>query len=191
MEQGNVAMHFDGTWQFSVYPHYSVTKWNQGNIDIVPFPKGTKKRSVGAEASGTVIPAGIKQGNVKWAWEFVKYMTTDAGQRMGFGYGVDTIPNTVKLTQELVPTYRLPKNHKIIMELLPQAMLPFWCEAISDQEIEAILVNSPYSPAPELYDMYKGKKTAAQAIPSVAQKVQAYLNQDQQLARKFGVKLHL
>lgn len=191
MEQGNVAMHFDGTWQFSAYPHYPITKWNQGNIDIVPFPKGAKGRSIGAEASGMVIPAGIKQQNVKWAWEFVKFMTTESGQRLGFPFGVDTIPNSVKLAQQLVPTYRLPKNHKIIMELLPQAKLPFWCEAISDQELENILVNPPYSPAPELYDLYKGRTTALKALPSVSQKVQKYLDQDQQLARKFGAKLHL
>src|SRR5437868_928758 len=41
LEQGNVAMHFDSTWSFASYPHYPVTKWQQGNIDIVPFLLGT------------------------------------------------------------------------------------------------------------------------------------------------------
>ena len=74
---------------------------------------------------------------------------------------------------------------------MPQARLPFWSEAISDTQLENTLTNAPYSPAPELYDMYKGRKTAAQAIPSVNQKVQALLDTDQSLARKFGAKLHL
>jgi ABC-type glycerol-3-phosphate transport system substrate-binding protein len=191
IEHGNVAMSFNGTWAFSEYPHYPVMKWQQGNIDIVPFPRGSKGRSVGAEASGLNIVKGAKPQNVKWAWEYIKYMTTEPGQRLAFQYGVASIPNSKQLTQELVPTYRLPKNAKIILELLPQAKLPFWSEAISDTQLENTLTTAPYSPAPELYDMYKGRITAAQAMPRVNRKVQALLDQDQALARKFGAKLHL
>ena len=191
LEQGNVAMSPGGTWAIATYVNYPNLKWQQGMVDIVPFPLGTKGRAVGAEASGLVIPVGIKSQNVKWAWEFVKWMTTEPGQRLAFRYGVASIPNSRKLTQELVPTYRQPKNHMILLELLPQAKLPFWSEAISDAELENTLVISPYSPAPELYQMYKGQKTAAQVMPSVNRKVQALLDQDQATARKFGAKLHL
>jgi multiple sugar transport system substrate-binding protein len=191
IEHGNIAMSFAGTWVFSEYPHYPVMKWQQGNIDIVPFPLGTKGRGVGAEASGLCVPVGTKSQNVKWAWEYIKYMTTEPGQRLAFRYGVASIPNSRKLAEELIPTYRQPKNHKIILELLPQAKLPFWCEAISDIELENNLINAPYSSAPEMLYMYQGRMTAAEAMPKVNKKVQEYLDKDQVLARKFGTKLHL
>jgi len=191
MEQGNVAMHFDGTWNFGNYAHDPLTKWQSGNIDIVAFPRGRKGRSVGAEASGLCIPAGAKTQNVKWAWEYIKFMTTDPGQRMAFSQGVASIPNSRTLAAELIPTYHRPTNAKIILELLPQATLPFWCETISDTQLEDILVNAPYPSAPELLDLYKGRVTAAQAMPRVNRRVQTLLTQDQTLARKFGTKLHL
>src|SRR5919198_5017387 len=92
MEQGNVAMTFEGTWAFDVYPFYPVTKWQQGNIDIVPFPKGSKGHPVGAEASGLNVVKGARPQNVKWAWEYIKWMTTEPGQRLGVKYGVDSVP---------------------------------------------------------------------------------------------------
>jgi multiple sugar transport system substrate-binding protein len=191
MEQGNVAMTFDGTWAFDVYPFYPVTKWQQGNIDIVPFPKGSKGHPVGAEASGLNVVKGAKPQNVKWAWEYIKWMTTEPGQRLGITYGVDSVPNSRTLAEELIPTYRQPRNHKIILQLLPEAKLPFWSEAISDADLENTLVSPPYSLAPEMLEMYKGQKTAAEAMPSVNRKVQAILDRDQKLARKFGATLHL
>ena len=191
MDQGNVAMHFDGTWNFGNYAVSPLTGWQSGNIDIVPFPRGSRGRSVGAEASGLCIPAGGKAQNVKWAWEFIKFMTTDPGQRLGFKRGIASIPNSRALATELVPTYRLPHNSRIILELLPQATLPFWCQAISDTELEDVLVNAPYPNAPELEDLYKGRATAAQAMPRVNRRVQALLTADQGLARTFGTKLHL
>lgn len=191
LEQGHAAMNFNGTWVFSELPHYPNLKWQQGNIDIAPFPIGSKGRGVAAEASGLVIPVGTKPENVKWAWEYIKYMTTAPGQRLAFKYGVASIPNSKALAQELIPTYKQPKNARIILELLPQAKLPLWCEAISDQDLENTLTVSPYSGAPELYDLYRGRKTAAQVMPSVNQKVQTILNKDHTLAQKFGVKLHL
>lgn len=191
MEHGNVAMHFDGTWQFSYYPHYPATKWQHGNIDIVPYPRGSKGSVVGAEASGLCIPRGTNSKNVQWAWEFIKFMTTDPGQRLAFKFGVASIPNSKKLASKLIPTYRQPKNTKIILELLPQAKLPPWCEAISDQELENALTSSPYSGAPSMYDLYRGRTTAAQAMPKANQAVQTLLDKDQELARKFGAKLRL
>ena len=62
---------------------------------------------------------------------------------------------------------------------------------VSDADLENTLVNAPYSLAPEILDLYKGNKTAAEVMPSVNRKVQAILDKDQQLARKFGAKLHL
>jgi multiple sugar transport system substrate-binding protein len=190
MEQGNVAMHFDGTWQFDVYPFYPVTKWNKGNIDIVPFPAGPNGHPSGAEASGLNVVAGGKPQNVKWAWEFVKFMTTTPGQRMGIKYGVDSVPNTKALAEQVVPTYQLPHNSKIILGLLPQAKLPFWCTTISNADLENIMF-TPWSPTPELRAMYMGNKTAAEAMPSVNRKVQAILTKDQALAHKIGATLHL
>ena len=180
-----------GTWNFGNYAVSPLTGWQSGNIDIVPFPRGSKGRSVGAEASGLCIPAGGKAQNVKWAWEFIKFMTTEPGQRLGFKQGIASIPNSRALATELVPTYRLPHNSRIILELLPQATLPFWCQAISDTELEDVLVNAPYPNAPELEDLYKGRATAAQAMPRVNRRVQALLTADQGLARTFGTKLHL
>src|SRR5438067_4852630 len=94
IQQGNIAMSFNGTWAFSSYPHYPVMKWQQGNIDIIPFPLGTKGRSVGAEASGLNVVNGAKSQNIKWAWEYIKYMATEPGQRLAFRYGVASIPNS-------------------------------------------------------------------------------------------------
>lgn len=190
MEHGNVAMHFDGTWNIGFYAVSPPTNWSQGNIDIVPFPLGSKGRAVSAEASGLSIPTGVKGQNARWAWEFIKYMTSDPGQRIAFTYTVASIPNNPATARALIPSYKLPRNSRIIMELLPQARLPYWCEAISDIELENILT-SPWSPAPEMRDIYVGKKTAAQALPITSRRVQALLDKDQVLARKFGVKLHL
>jgi ABC-type glycerol-3-phosphate transport system substrate-binding protein len=191
MEQGNTAMHFDGTWQFEVYPYYPVTKWKQGNIDIVQTPRGPKGSVAGAEASGLNIPVGTNSKNVKWAWEYIKYMTTEPGQTMGINFGVDSVPNTKALARKLVPTFKLPHNSRIILELLPGATLPFWCEAISDADLENMLVIPPFSLAPELHDLYMGHKTAAEAMPSVNRRVQAILDRDQGLAKHFGARLHL
>ncbi len=104
LEQGNVAMHFDGTWSFATYPQFPITKWDQGNIDIVPFLNGPSGRGVGAEASGITMPMGIKDENAKWAWEFIKYITTEPGQRLAFSHGVASIPNSPALAQELIPS---------------------------------------------------------------------------------------
>ncbi len=191
IDNNNIAMQVDGTWKFSEFPHYPNLNWSKGNMDIAPIPLGSKGRVSGAEASGLVIPAGIKSTNAKWAWEFIKWMTTDEGQRVAFSYGVASIPNSPKLAQELIPQMKLPNNRKIILELLPQAQIPMWQQAISDQELENTLLLNPWSPAPEMLDLYKGRKTAAQAMPIVNKRIQKLLDNDQQLAKKFGVKLHL
>ena len=117
-------------------------------------------------------------------------MTTDAGQRIAFNYGVASIPNNPATAKALIPTYKQPKNAHIILDLLPQARLPYWCEAISDTDLENILID-PWSGAPALRDVYIGKRTAAAVMPQVNKTVQGFLNTDQGLARKFGVKLHL
>jgi len=143
---------------------------------------------VGAEASGLVIPMGTKAENVKWAWEFIKWMSTEPGQRVAFTYGVASIPNMPKVARELIGKQQQPRNAKILLDALPQAKLPYWCEAISDSELETALT-SPYSGAPALYDLERGRKTAAQVMPTVNRAVQAILDRDQVLARKFGAKL--
>jgi len=190
LEQGNVAMHFDGTWQNSTYPHYPALKWDQGTIDIAPFPKGTASRGTGAEASGLAIPAAATAGNVPWAWAFIKYMATEPGQRLAFRYGVASVPNTRALAHELIPTLTQPRNSRIMLDLLPQATLPYWSEAISDADLEALLQN-PWSPAPTLRDLYLGRTTAARALPQVNASVQTLLDRDQQTAKRLGVTLHL
>ena len=151
LEQGNVAMHFDGTWSFSTYAAYPILKWQQGNVDIVPFLKGPKGRAVVAEASGVSMPKGVKPQKAKWAWEFIKFIGTEPGQRLAFKYGVASIPNPMPLTRELIPTVKLPKNRGIILQYLPQAKLPYWCEAISDQELEGLLF-PPFGAATELLE---------------------------------------
>ena len=50
---------------------------------------------------------------------------------------------------------------------------------------------APFSPAPELHDLFMGTKTAAQAMPITNMRVQAILGRDQGLACKFGATLHL
>src|SRR5207248_11416882 len=120
----------------------------------------------------------------------IKWMTTEPGQRVAFTYGVASIPNMPKLARELISRQRLPHNARIILELLPQAQLPYWCEAISDQDLESIL-QPPFSGAPPLYQLYKGRKTAAEVMPAVNRTVQALLDRDQVTARKFGAKLTL
>jgi len=191
LSQGTTAMSFDGTWSFSSYPTVPRLKWNRGNIDVTLWPRGsTGKNAVGAEASGLVIPMGTKAENVKWAWEFIKWMSTEPGQRVAFTYGVASIPNMPKVARELIGKQQQPRNAKILLDALPQAKLPYWCEAISDSELETALT-SPYSGAPALYDLERGRKTAAQVMPTVNRAVQAILDRDQVLARKFGAKLSI
>ena len=116
LEQGNVAMHFDGTWSFSTFAAYPILKWRQGNVDIVPFLKGPKGRAVVAEASGVSMPKGVKPQKAKWAWEFIKFIGTEPGQRLAFKYGVASLTNFRSLTQELIPTLKQPKNKDFILQ---------------------------------------------------------------------------
>ncbi len=188
-EQLTTAMSINGTWAFSEYPHYPKMKWAQGNIDVTLLPRGTTgKNAVGAEASGLVIPLATKQENARWAWELIKWMTTDEGQRVAFDYGVASVPNKPSLARELIGKQRIPRNAKLLLDALPQARLPYWCEAISDTELENIL-QSPFSGAPTLYQLDRARTTAAQAMPAVNRAVQTILDNDQVLARKFGAKL--
>jgi multiple sugar transport system substrate-binding protein len=187
---GNVAMYADGTYDFSGLASYPILKWQQGNVDIIPFCKGPKGRAIVAEASGISMPKGIKPQNARWAWEFIKFIGTEPGQRLAFKYGVASVTNFKSLTKELTPTYQLPKNHSMILRYLPQARLPYWCEAISDQELEGLFF-PPFGAATELLDLFNGKTTAAQAMPKFNQRVQAVLDGDQKLAKQMGATLSL
>jgi hypothetical protein len=103
---------------------------------------------------------------------------------------VASIPNSPALAQELIPTYQLPASHDIILEYLPQAKLPYWCEAISDQELEGLLF-PPFGAATELLDLFTGKKTAEEAMPDANKRIQAILDADQKLAQELGATLQL
>jgi multiple sugar transport system substrate-binding protein len=187
---GNVAMYADGTWDFGFYAASPAIKWQQGNVDIIPFPKGPKGRAVVAEASGVSVTKSVKPQNARWAWELVKFISTEPGQRLAFNYGVASVTNFRSLTSELVPKYVQPKNSSMIVRYLPQAKLPYWCEAISDQELEGLLF-PPFGAATELLDVFNGKTTAAQAMPVFNKRVQALLDTDQKLAKQLGATLHL
>ena len=162
-----------------------------GTITANLVENATVTGNVVTGATGPAGANGVAGSPGVAGWKFIKFMTTEPGQRLGFKQGIASIPNSRALATELVPTYRLPHNSRIILELLPQATLPFWCQAISDTELEDVLVNAPYPNAPELEDLYKGRATAAQAMPRVNRRVQALLTADQGLARTFGTKLHL
>jgi ABC-type glycerol-3-phosphate transport system substrate-binding protein len=190
LEQGNVAMHFDGTYDFSYFASFPILKWDQGNVDILPFLKGPKGRAIVAEASGISIPKGIKPENARWAWELIKYIASEAGQRLAFQYGVASITNYKSVTAAVIPTIEQPKNHNMILRYLPQAKLPYWCEAISDQELEGLFF-PPFGAATEMLDLFNGKKTAAEAMPIFNKRVQALLDTDQKLAQKLGATLQL
>jgi len=71
---------------------------------------------------------------------------------------------------------------------LPQAGIPFWCEAISDAELEGILITSPW---PDMLRLYSGQESAKTVMPRVARKVNAILAADQAKAKQFGATLHL
>jgi hypothetical protein len=90
----------------------------------------------------------------------------------------------------LIPTLKQPKNRGIILEYLPQARLPYWCEAISDQELENLFF-PPFGPATELLDVFNGKKPAAQAMPIFNKRVQTLLDTDRKLAKRLGATLKL
>jgi hypothetical protein len=93
-----------------------------------------------------------------------------------------------KLARELIGAQRIPSNAKVILDYLPQAKLPYWCEGISDDQLENALI-PPNSGAPILYDLVRGRKTAAQVMPQVNKTIQGILDNDQAIARKFGAKL--
>jgi multiple sugar transport system substrate-binding protein len=190
LEQGNVAMHFDGTWSFGYFADYPILKWNLGNVDIVPFMKGPKGRAIIAEASGVSMPKGVKPENARWAWEYIKFIATEQGQRLAFKYGVASLTNLPSLTKELIATLKQPKNKGMVLRYLPQAKLPYWCEAISDQELEGLFF-PPFGAAIEMLDVFNGKKTAAQALPTFNKRIQAVLDTDQKLAKRLGATLTL
>lgn len=178
MGQGNIATMFGGSWDVS---NGWKVKW-----DTTGFPKGKAGRAVVAEASGLMIPA--QASHPAEAWEFLKWLGTAPGIRMAFEYGVATIPSIKSLARELMPTAKVPAHQKIIIDLLPKAGLPFWCEAISDSELEGILITSPW---PDMTKLYAGQATAKEIMPKVAAQVNAILAADQQRAKKFGARLHL
>jgi multiple sugar transport system substrate-binding protein len=178
MSQGNLATFLGGSWDVS---NGWTVKW-----DTTGFPKGKAGRAVVAEASGLMIPA--QANHPAEAWQFLKWMSTDPGQRMAFKYGVATIPSIKRLARELMPAVKMPRHAPVILQLLPKAGLAFWCEAISDAELEAILTTSPW---PDMLRLYSGQETAATVMPRVARQVNTILAADQARARKFGAKLHL
>ena len=178
MGQGNLATFLGGSWDVS---NGWTVKW-----DTTGFPKGKAGRAVVAEASGLMMPA--QANHPAEAWEFLKWMSTDPGQRMAFKYGVATIPSIKRLARELMPAVKVPRHAPTIFQLLPQAGLPFWCEAISDAELEAILISSPW---PDMLRLYSGQEAAATVMPRVARQVNAILAADRVRARKFGARLHL
>lgn len=190
IEQGNAAMCLSSTNSYAYYASFPRLKWQQGNIDVVPLPLG-KKRAVIAEASPLVIPRGTQPKNVPWAWEFIKFMTvSDPGQRLSFKYSVSSIPNLRRTTPELLSSLRLPTNHGFVLKLLPQATKVLWySEVISGPDLESIM-SPPFSTDPDLLDLFKGSKTAAQAMPLVNRRVQALLDSDQALMKKYGMPLH-
>ncbi len=178
MGQGNLATMFGGSWDIS---NGWTVPW-----DTTGFPKGKAGRAVVAEASGLVIPA--QASHPDQAWEFIKWMSTAPGQQMALDYGVATIPSLKSLAQKAMPRVKAPAHAPLILDLLPKAGLPFWCEAISDAELEDILTNLS---GPDMEPLYAGKETAATVMPRVARKVNALLASDRTLAKKFGATLHL
>lgn len=176
--QGNLATFFGGSWDVS---NGWKVKW-----DTTGFPKGKAGRAVVAEASGLMIPA--QSSHPDQAWEFIKWMSTEPGQRMAFDYGVATIPSVRSLAQEVMSTVKVPAHAPLILNLVPKAGLPFWCEAISDADLEGILITSPW---PDMTRLYSGQETAAVVMPRVARQVNAILTADQARAKTFGATLRL
>jgi hypothetical protein len=87
-----------------------------------------------------------------------------------------------------MPKVKTPPHASLIYDLLPKATLPFWCEAVSDAELESILISSPW---PDMTRLYSGQATAAEVMPKVAAQVNTLLTGDQQTAKTFGAKLHM
>lgn len=176
--QGNLATFFGGSWDVS---NGWTVKW-----DTTGFPKGKAGRAVVAEASGLMVPA--QSNHPDQAWEFIKWMSTEPGQRMAFDYGVATIPSVKSLAQKVMPAVKVPAHAPLLLNLLPKAGLPFWCEAISDAELEGILISSPW---PDMTRLYSGQETATEVMPRVARQVNAILTADQARAKALGATLHL
>jgi ABC-type glycerol-3-phosphate transport system substrate-binding protein len=122
------------------------------------------------------------------AWQFLRWMGTEPGQKMAFDAGVATIPSIKSLARKVMPTVKVPPHGPLVLDLLPKAGLPFWCEAISDAELEGILITSPW---PDMTRLYAGQESATTVMPRVARQVNALLTSDQTIAKKFGVTLHL
>jgi multiple sugar transport system substrate-binding protein len=178
MGQGNLATMFGGSWDVS---NGWTVPW-----DTTGFPKGKAGRAVVAEASGLIIPA--QASHPDQAWQFIEWMSTEPGQRMAFNYGVATIPAIKSLARSVMPKVKTPAHASLILDLLPKAGLPFWCEAISDAELEGILTSSPW---PDMTRLYAGQETAASVMPRVARQVNALLAADRARAKQFGATLHL
>ncbi|HWE64257.1 MAG TPA: extracellular solute-binding protein [Chloroflexota bacterium] len=176
--QGNLATFFGGSWDVS---NGWTVKW-----DTTGFPMGKAGRAVVAEASGLIIPA--QASHPAEAWQFIQWMSTAAGQRMALNYGVATIPSVKSLAHQVMPAVKTPPHAPLILDLVPKAGLPFWCEAISDSELEGILITSPW---PDMTRLYAGQEMAATVMPRVARQVNAILAADQTKAKQFGATLRL
>ena len=184
IDAGNLATFFGGTWDIADYaqhPHFYTKQW-----DFTGYPKGKAGRAVIAECSGMIMPA--QTSHPAETWKLMEFVTSAQGLAMAHTYNVNMLNPYKSLSRQFLSKATTPPHAKLILDLLPQAGIPFWCEAISDSELEGILITSPW---PDMLRLYSGQESAKTVMPRVASKVNAILTADQGKAKQFGATLHL
>jgi len=184
IDSGNLATFFGGTWDIAEYvqhPQFYNKQW-----DFTGYPKGKAGRAVVAECSGLIMPA--QTSHPAETWKLMEFVTSEQGLAMAHKYNVNLLNPYKSTSRRFLSKAATPPHAALILDLLPQSGLPFWCEAISDSELEGILITSPW---PDMLRLYTGQESAKTVMPRVASNVNAILAADQVKAKQFGATLHL
>lgn len=132
------------------------------NWDIRPVPKKVSRTSVNTM---TVLAIPKDSKNPDQAWEFLKYCTGEEASKV-FAESRGFIPASRGAADLLAPDDQAPANLQVGVEALDHAVNENYSEFIQQ-------ARSVYRPV--LDDVWSGKRTAAEALGSVADQVNAIL----------------
>jgi multiple sugar transport system substrate-binding protein len=118
---GRLSMIANGRWSAVSYER----ALGSGSVDVAPLPRGKFRRGA---ATGHVMAISSRSGKKKEAWEFIKFLVSDEGERMVNAEGA-TIPATrsIACSDAFVSHPLTPGMHnRVFLDELPSSVVwPF------------------------------------------------------------------
>jgi multiple sugar transport system substrate-binding protein len=113
---GRLSMIANGRWAAVPY----VRAMGEGTVDVAPLPRGKFRRG---GAAGHVMAISSRSAKLKEAWEFVKFLVSDEGERMVNREGA-TIPATrsIAFSEDFLRHPLTPgMNNRVFLDELPSS----------------------------------------------------------------------